>query len=404
MPMINNDSAQIRTREQIRESMMQALKNNDAAGYAAAFDEMMQRVGEDLRQEYEQRFDELQARSDAAVMQLRGTNALTSEELKFYQKFGEAVKARDPKQAIQNGEVVMPETIITRVFEELRERHPLLSAINFIPTTYATKILVNTNGRVTAEWGELCDEITKELLAGFAAMDATLCKLSAFLPVCKAMIDLGPAWLDRFVRETLYEAFANGLEDGFVDGTGKEQPIGMNRALTGAVDGVHSKKTAVAVTEFTPASVGALVAQLAAGAGGKIRDVSGLILVANPVDYYTKVMPATTLQAPDGTYRNDVFPYPCRIIPSAAVDQGEAVFGMAPKYIGLAGSAEGGNIEYSDHYQFLEDKRVYLIKGYAYGRPADNNAFLLLDISGLQPAVWAVKPITDAAAAEDDGE
>ena len=48
------------------------------------------------------------------------------------------------------------------------------------------------------------------------------------------------------------------------------------------------------------------------------------------------------------------------------------------------GIGEGGRIEYSDEYQFLEDERTYLIKLYGTGRPLDNNCFLLLDISDLE--------------------
>ena len=36
--------------------------------------------------------------------------------------------------------------------------------------------------------------------------------------------------------------------------------------------------------------------------------------------------------APDGTFRNDVLPYPMTIIQSPAVDQGQAVIGLGYKY------------------------------------------------------------------------
>ena len=51
------------------------------------------------------------------------------------------------------------------------------------------------------------------------------------MPVCKAMLELGPEWLDSFVRQVLYEAYANGLEAGFVSGDGNGKPIGMNRQV-----------------------------------------------------------------------------------------------------------------------------------------------------------------------------
>ena len=123
-----------------------------------------------------------------------------------------------------------------------------------------------------------------------------------------------------------------------------------------------------------------------------------LILIVNPQDYFQKVMPATTLMAPDGSYRNDVMPYPMTIVQSMALERGEAILGMAYKYFAGAGMAREGRIEYSDHYQFLEDNRVYLIKLYANGFPMDNNAFLHLDISGLRPAVYKVQQVTAPAA------
>ena len=39
----------------------------------------------------------------------------------------------------------------------------------------------------------------------------------------------------------------------------------------------------------------------------------------------------------------------------------------------------------------LEDERVYLTKLYGHGEPVDNNAFLVLDISKLKPAVLKVE-------------
>ena len=104
----------------------------------------------------------------------------------------------------------MPETVIDSVFDDLREAHPLLSHIGFLSTGGAIKMLMNTNGRQEAQWGALTDTIVKELLSGFKEVNATLLKLSAFLPVCKAMLDLGPEWLDNYVRQILYEALANG--------------------------------------------------------------------------------------------------------------------------------------------------------------------------------------------------
>lgn len=407
--MLSNDLKEtVRSREEIRQAMHDAFKANDSEAFTAAYEEMTQRIALDITQEYDQKFEELQGQMDDRALEARGYKPLTAEEKKFYKDFETCVNSRSPKQALENANLVMPDTVINRVFDELQTDHPLLRAINFIPVNAKVKIIINANGYQKAMWGELCDEIVKEALAGFTVMDATLKKLSAFLPVCKAMLELGPMWIDNFVRQTLYEMFANGLEEGFVTGTGKDMPIGMDRQVgadVSVVDNVHPQKEKIAVNDLSTQTLGRLISLIAVDPNGKPRRVRGLLMVVNPQDYFLRVMPATTLMAPDGSFRNDVLPYPVTIVQSPAVALGEAIFGLGYRYAALAGSERDGNIEYSDHYQFLEDKRVYLIKGYANGLPLDNNAFLRLDISGLEPIAYKVnivdarEPSTDATLA-----
>ena len=61
-----------------------------------------------------------------------------------------------------------------------------------------------------------------------------------------------------------------------------------------------------------------------------------------------------------------------------------------------------GNVEYSDEYQFLEDNRVYAIKLFGTGRPVDNNCFIKLDITGLQPRKFEVSITEPVATIETD--
>ena len=377
---------------EIQAAMQKALQNNDAEGAAAAFDQMLEYVADTVRQDYE----DLRNEQDSRALTARGVRQLTSEETKYYQALGEAMRAKNPRQALANLDVVMPETVIDSVFEDLETNHPLLSRIDFMPSGGAVRMIMNTNGYQEAAWGELCDEVVKELTSGFKEVNTVLFKLSAFLPVCKAMLDLGPQWLDSYVRRILLEALANGLEAALVTGDGNEKPIGMNRQAGDGVTvtgGVYPEKPAISVTDFSPATMGRLVSLMAVDPNGKPRTVSGLILLVNPQDYYQKVMPATTVMAPDGTYRNDVFPYPVSAIQVPALPRGKAVIGMAKRYFAAAGTATDGRIEYSDHAKFLEDKRLYLIKAYANGMPKDNNSFLVLDVSGLTPAAYKVTQI-----------
>lgn len=392
-------SNDILSREEIRGLLQKAIKENDTEGFCQAFNQMIECINQDVQQRYDAQLNDLKQEMDSRVLAQRGVRQLTNKERDYYQKVAECMRSKDPKQALTNADLVMPETIMNAVFDELQTRHELLSLIEFTPTTGLTEMIMNTNGYQEAVWGKLCADIIKELVSGFETIDMTLLKLSAFIPVCKAMLDLGPEWLDDYVRQVLYEALANGLEAGVVAGDGNEKPIGMNRQVGKGVTvtgGVYPEKAKISVTDLQPGTIGNLLSLIAVDPNGKPRTLRDVVMIVNPQDYFQKVMPATTLMAPDGTYRNDVMPYPMRIVQSMALDRGEAILGIAYKYFAGAGMSKEGRIEYDDSYHFLEDERMYLIKLYANGFPMDNNAFLYLDISALQPAVWKVEQVTAA--------
>lgn len=392
-------SNDILSREEIRGLLQKAIRENDTEGFYRAFDQIIECINQDIQQRYDARVNDLRQEMDSRALAQRGVRQLTNKERDYYQKVAECMRSKDPKQALANADLVMPKTIMNAVFDELQTRHELLSLIEFIPTTGLTEMIMNTNGYQEAVWGKLCDDIVKELVSGFETIDMTLLKLSAFIPVCKAMLDLGPEWLDDYVRQVLYEALANGLEAGVVVGDGNEKPIGMNRQVGKGVTvtgGVYPEKAKISVTDLQPGTIGNLLSLIAVDPNGKPRTLRDVVMIVNPQDYFQKVMPATTLMAPDGTYRNDVMPYPMRIVQSMALDRGEAILGIAYKYFAGVGMGKEGRIEYDDSYHFLEDERMYLIKLYANGFPMDNNAFLFLDISALQPAIWKVEQVTPA--------
>lgn len=398
--MTNNDKL---TREELRAKIQQAVKDGDTQAFTDAFNQMVEVIGDDVLQQANSRLDEMRQASDTQVLAVRGVRQLTSKERDYYQRLSEAMRAKDPRQAVNNLDLVMPETVVDAVFDELQTSHPLLSHIQFMNTRGAIRMMMNTNGYQTAAWGPLCSEVVQELTSGFKEVDTSLLKLAAILPVCKAMLELGPEWLDNFVRQVLYEAFANGLEAGIVAGNGNNQPIGMNRQVGDNVTvtgGVYPVKSPIAVNDLSPTTVGNLLALMAVDPNGKARVIRDVILVVHPVDYFQRIMPATTVMGPDGTYRNDVLPYPMTVIQSPAVNQGQAIIGIGYKYFAAAGTVRDGRIEYSDDYHFAEDERMYMIKGYANGFPMDNNAFFVLDITGIRPAVWKVQQVTAPAASK----
>jgi hypothetical protein len=150
---------------------------------------------------------------------------------------------------------------------------------------------------------------------------------------------------------------------------------------------VYPEKTAVAITDFEVKTYSGILGTLSQAPNGKTRPIDTVLLVVNPTDYFTKVFPATTIRAADGTYAHNVFPYPTNLIQSAAVPSGSAIFGLANRYfMGIGAGTNGGKIEFSDDFKFLDDERVYLAKLYGNGRALDDNAFVLADISGVTAA------------------
>lgn len=377
-------------------ALMAAMKSGDENKMREAWNGFHDSIAEQVVKD----FEAYQASGDKQILADRGYRQLTTRETKWYQKVIEAAKSPNPKQAfatilgqdIEDG--IMPETIIQDVYRDLEETHPLLSLISMQATGYATKWILNAHDQQTAVWGTITATITEEITSAFRVIDLTQNKLSCYAIIEKGMLDLGPTFLDGYIRRVLREAMAGGLESAVVSGDGNGKPIGLTRDIHKGVSvsgGVYPEKTAThgkhTVTSFDPASYGALVAELAKSESGKARVIRDLTLVCNPTDYYTKVMPATTVLNANGTYVNNLFPVPTNVVQSVFVDEGEAILFLPAYYSLFAGSASRSNvIEYSDDYKFLEDQRVFKVVQYATGRAYDNTSALLLDISGLEPA------------------
>lgn len=369
-------------REEIRAQMAQALKDNDSEAYAAAFDQMLEQMKVEMKEDVARQIEESRTEQDNRILAGRGVRQLTSAERDYYNSFLEAARSSRPRQAIENLDKALPITVVQAVFEDLRQNHPLLSVIDFTYVPYGMKVLLNGSDTPMATWGDLCDPITEELTAGFDVIDATQQKLSAYIQVCASGLEVGPEWIDRYVREYLAEAFSNGLELAIISGTGKKQPIGMDRDLEAAiVDGEYAQKTATPITKLDLATLGSAIGTLAAG-----HSIIDPILVVNSGDYYSKVAP-WVLQRINGSFV-EALPFGIKVIPSQFVEPDSAIIGLAHRYFAAIGIANNGRIEYSDEFAFLDDVRTYKIKGYANGMPKDNGSFGLLDISGLEaPAI-----------------
>ena len=355
--------------------------------------------------------EEIDARNqDTAILAARGANVLTAAEREYYDGLAKALKSSDPRAAVANYEVAMPQTVVDRIIGTIRKNHPLLDKLNFVSTAYLTRILVNAKPAQLAAWGKITSAVQKEIEGGVQEVALTMCKLSAFMAISMDLVELGPEWMDTYARETLSEAIAFALETGAVAGTGKDEPIGMVRDVspTASVqDGVYPKQTPVPVKRLDAKTLGALLAQLArdpnddTGKTGRAIDPKDIIIAFNPFDYWEKVFAATTLLV-GGQYMTNVLPIPAEIFQSAALARGEAVIGIAPYYfIGIGPAGKQGTIVADDSVKFLEDQRAYKAKLQGNGRPLDQYAFLLLDVSNLEAIVSTIVEVAGTVATKE---
>ena len=377
-------------RDEFKTKLGEAIAANNPDQLAEAFDAFAESMQEIVVNEARG----IATAQDVSILAQRGVRQLTETERNFYEQVISAMRSGNPKQALSTMTDTFPKTTIDSIFDDLQHNHPLLDAISFQNTTLVTEWLINQHEAQLAQWGTLDAEIVKEISSSFGKVTMNIVKLTAFIPVSKSMLDLGAEWLDRYVRAILVEALALGLEEGLINGTGNNQPIGMSRQVgegVTVVGGVYPQKALVPLNDLTPATYGAFIAtHLATTDRGNPRVVNEVLMVCNPKDYLRRIMPATTMLAPDGTYISNVFPFPTRVVQSVRVTEGEAIIGIANRYFAGAGMGKDGKIDYSDEYHFLEDERMYLIKLYANGMPMDNVSFVRANIANLSPLAYRV--------------
>lgn len=385
--------------------MAEAMQGDDMEAQAAAWSAFADFIANQIRRDHE----EMQHESDQATLTARGYRVLTAREKRWYEHLAEALRDADiPNQAFidiltsDDVDEIMPDTIIQDVMRELAEQRPLLKKVRFQYAAYSTKWILNDNSVQKGAWGKIDAEITAEIEGALKVIDITQNKYSAFCIIPLDILDMGPSYLDAFVRATLTEAMAYGIEDAIVNGSGVDMPVGLMRNPNGAFDPEkgYPTKEAIKVTSFAPAEYGPLCARLAKSEKGKTRVFTGVELICSMVDYLTKVMPATTALAATGEYKHDLFPVPTEVIPSTAIADGEAILSLLSEYTYCVGGSKNGIIQVDDSCRFLDDARAFKVKTHGAGRAYDNTVALRLDISELDPAYVTVKVDSPAAEAK----
>ncbi|PEQ05491.1 phage major capsid protein [Bacillus toyonensis] len=349
----------------------ESTEQEQTAAFEGFFDAMQTDVINTVRNQVN---DEM---LDRSILQQRGQNVLTAAETKFFNAVVQDGGFKDGS--------ILPVTTQERVFEDLVKEHPLLDALGLQDLGAVTKFIYSDPTKAYA-WGELFGEIKGQVNAAFRQEQIGQLKLTAFAAIPNDMLELGPEWVERYVRTLLVESYSVGLEFGFVNGGGAvaHQPVGLMKdvnASTGAV----TNKTSSGTLTFAPSEFGEVVAgelyevvkALSVDDKGKSRKVlNKIVMVVNPVDSIG-VQARNTIQTSTGQWVM-ALPYNIQTVESEEVPVGKALFFVKGQY--LAAIAGGYKLKKFDQTLAIEDAMLYTIKQFANGKPKDNKAALVYDL------------------------
>lgn len=314
---------------------------------------------------------------DAQILAARGQNVLTSEERKFFN----AVTASGGFAE----DTILPITTQERVFEDLVAEHPLLAVIGLKDLGAVTRYIYSDATKAYA-WGALFGEIKGQVSAAFREEKIEQLKLTAFAVIPKDMLELGPEYVERYVRTLLVESYSVGLEYGLVNGRGpiQNEPVGLMKDVDTSSGAVTDKVSSGTLT-FAPSQFGEKVAgelhdvikALSTDAKGKARKVlNKVVMLVNPIDAIS-VQARNTIQTANGQWVTSL-PYNIQIVESEEVPAAKALFFVKDTY--LAAIAGGYKLNKFDQTLAIEDAMLYTIKQFANGKPKDNKTALLYDL------------------------
>ncbi|QYA42069.1 phage major capsid protein [Macrococcoides bohemicum] len=377
----------------LKEEYFKAARDGaEAEVVEAKYNEYMKAYTEDLSASIlaEARQEVANAKLDGEIALNRGLNVLTAKERQFFTNLVED----DANYDSFKEEKLLPETTVLRIFEDIKALRPLLSKINFQVAGLRTRIIVG-KPEGAAVWGEIFGKIQGQILANFTEYSFSQNKLTAFAIVPKDLLQFGPEWVERYVREQLAEAVAVKIEEGVVLGKGSaaNEPYGLTKDLTrdpetNQITGV-TDKVSVGTLTFADARTtalelaGALTKLQVTEQGKSISALGEVTLAVNPKDQYL-VAASNTVQNVNGQWVTSL-PYNVSVVPSEFVPAGKTVIFAGKRYYAVqTGAVE---IKSYDQTLALEDCDVFIAKQFAHGLPEDNTVAFVYDLNVSTPAL-----------------
>lgn len=354
-----------------RQEFLNAIQNGeDEKAQAELYGKMINELFEESKAQ-------AQAEAERVSSLPTAESKLTAEQRKFFNEINTEVGYKEEK--------LIPEETIDRIFENLTTEHPLLADLGIKNAGLRLKFLKSETSGV-AVWGKIFGEIKGQLDAAFSEETAIQNKLTAFVVLPKDLKDFGPAWVERFVRLQIEEAFAVALEAAFLNGTGKEQPIRLSRQVQEGVSvtgGVYPEKESLGTLTFkdprtTVLELTKVFKNHSTDEKGKSVAVKGNVtMVVNPSDAFDIQAQYTHLNA-NGVYVT-ALPFNLNVIESVAQSACKVLTYVKGRYDGyLAG---GINLQKFDQTLAIEDMDLYTAKQFAYGKAKDDKVAAVYDLN-----------------------
>lgn len=353
--------------------------NNALEAYVTA-------IAEDAGDQVKAEYAELKDVTDNNVLAARGIPVLTATETKFY---NEVTKAGGFDE-----EIVWPETIFERVFEDLQKDHPILRLVTFSPTVGRVKV-IKSRRKGVAVFGPLHKDLEGQLDAEFGATEFTQLALTAFFLISNDTLDLGPRWINRYIQICLKEAVRDIWAQKIINGNGLNEPIGLMKDLSAALDPTTGlpdktsvgtltfKDSATMVKEFASVLkfMSKYVRKISPTDEGteEFRKVKGLVyLIVNPVNYYDIVARVTTQNANGVFVTNMPFISEDHILESVDVPADKTIVFVEGQYDATQSRGEKVSV-YKETFA-MKRATLYAVDMLGNGQPVDNYAAQVYDI------------------------
>ena len=296
------------------------------------------------------------------------------------------------KRAISGADATIPSVVLELVRERITEYSKLIKHVNLQRASGDARIPVM--GVVPeAVWTEMCAS-TNEIDLSFGVVTLDGYMISAYVPVCNAVLEDNDVDLASKVIEAIGKAMGRAIDKAILFGRGEGMPTGI---LTALLAGDHAATNVVAITgkegiELFKAIVGAT--------GETSNDYS-----AGEKFWAMNEKTKTKLQAEAMSFnaagaiitgQNGEMPVVGgKIEVVGDVPDNVIIGGYGDLYTMLERAAM--SFEKSEHVRFLQNQTVFKGNARYDGRPVIEKGFVAIGIAGAKPSLTGITFAEDTA-------